>query len=108
MCTTTQSRISHSPGAHGTIARSYAGCKTPVPKRPNAVMEMYIATVQKEIGELQHKVDEKEAIRNVGNGPQEREETIRIESVASTCRSVLGMVALRGLLALSAPWDLDG
>ena len=88
----------------------YAGCKTPFPKRPNAVMEMSIATVQKEIGELQHIVDEKEASRNVGNGPQEREETIRIKIVASTCRSwgrcppVLGMVALRGVLALSASW----
>ena len=59
MCTTTQSKISHSPGAHGRIAMLYAGCKTPVPKRPNAVMEMSIATVQREIGELQHKVDEK-------------------------------------------------
>ena len=73
-------------------------------------MEMSIATDQKEIGELQHIVDEKEASRNVGNGPQEREETIRIKIVASTCRSwgrcppVLGMVALRGVLALSASW----
>ena len=48
---------------------SYAGCKTLVPKRPNAVMEMSIATVQKEIRELQHKVDEKEASRNVGTLP---------------------------------------
>ena len=53
-------------------------------KRSNAVVEMSIATVQKEIGELQHKVDEEEASRNVGNDPQEREESIRIKSVAST------------------------
>ena len=70
-------------GAHGRTDMSYAGCKTPVPKRPNAVMEMSVATVQKEIGELQHKVDEKEASRNLGNGPQEREETIRIKNVAA-------------------------
>ena len=80
-------------------------------------MEMSIATVQKEIGELQHKVDEKEASLNVGNGPQEREETLRIKNVASTCRSwgrcppVLGMVALRGprgLLVGSRVAALDG
>ena len=111
----------------------YAGCKTPVPKRPNAVMEMSIATVQKDIGELQHKVDEKEASRNVGNCHHEREETIRssvhlpvmetlpassgdgrpARGTRTVCLvgfwSVLGSVAARSMSQCShAPWAIDG
>ena len=61
-----------------------------------------------------HPEEEVQADRNHDVEHQEREDTIRIKSVASTCRSlgrrppVLGMVALRGVLAVSAPWALVG
>ena len=74
---------------------------------------MEVGERKNNVGELQHKEEEEEASQNVGNGPQEREDSNRIKSVATTCRSwrcppVLEMVALRGLLSLSAPWALDG
>ena len=66
---------------------------------------------------VEHRSDMHEEVanrRHKGKGSQERVLAVRIKSVASTCRSwgrcppVLGMVALRGMLTPSAPWDLDG
>ena len=62
------------------------------------------------VGEHRLTVEEEDASRNVGNVNRERDDTVCVKSAESTWRSlgrcppVLGMVALRGVLALSAPW----
>ena len=54
------------------------------------------------VGEHRHRVEDEDASRNVGNVNREREDTVRLKSVASSCRSlgrclpVLGIVAGEG------------
>ena len=65
------------------------------------LVEMSVATVQKEIGENSStKQMMTNASRNVSNGPQEREEIIRIKK-SSVHLPVMGVVARQfwGLLA---------
>ena len=58
---------------------------------------------------MKDRVEDEEASKNVGNVSREREDTVCVKNEESTCWSlgrcppVLGMVALRGVLALSAP-----
>ena len=60
------------------------------------------------VGEHRLIVEDEDASRNVGNVSREREDTVCVKNVESTCWSlgccppVLRMVALRGVLALSA------
>ena len=84
-------------------------CRTRVETPDEGSREQETADV---VGEDRLIVEDEDASKNVGNVSREREDTVCVKNVESTCRSlgrcppVLGMVALRGVLALSAPWGL--